>query len=125
MFAFSTIRLRTKAACFEIEVRENRRACTTDHARRVHDALLVKLKEMAAGLDEIMKYEMRLIEAHRLGQDVEFDLDFVKFFFGLNWFGVPIPIMDAAEPVSSDELEGLKEIIERIEREICVIFTIA
>lgn len=33
MFEFSTMRLHTKVVYFELEVRESRKACTTDCAR--------------------------------------------------------------------------------------------
>lgn len=124
MFEFSAIELRTQAFYFGLEVRDNRKACTTDVARRAHDALLAKLKELDAGLNEVMKYEVRERDSLQLGEQPEFEMDFVKFFFGLNWFGIPVTFLETEEPVAMNELEGLGEIIERIERKIGLIFTI-
>jgi len=124
MFEFSAIGLRTQAFYFGIEVRDNRKACTTELARRAHDALLAKLGELDVGLNEVMNYEIKQREALQRGEQPEFEIGFVKFFFGLNWMGHPIAFLETVEPVTMDELEGLGEIIERMAREIDVIFTI-
>lgn len=86
--------------------------------------LTKKLKEMQAGLLKILDYEMEFMEAHRLSKPVDFDLGFIKFFFGLNWFGIPMTIIETDEPASAGEFGELEKIIARIDREIAVIFTI-
>lgn len=124
MFESSTIRLRTKVSLFEFAVLQNRKSCKTDRARRAHDELALRLKEMQAGLDEVLRQEMKLVEAQRQGLEVDIDIDFIKAFFGLNWFGTPMQIMENAEPLSTEELQGLEELVALMEREILVVFTI-
>lgn len=124
MFEFSAIDACLWVLYFRVKVCDNRKICTTEIARRAHDALQAKLKELEAGLYEVAMAEVEAKEARRLGNEPKCDMDFVKFFFGLNWIGIPHTFLETDEPVAMNELEGLGEIIERIESEMGVIFTI-
>lgn len=144
MNTFNALNLIPIVAAFRSDVSASREACKEDFARSLHDTLLRKLDAMTAALhDEVATEERFAADRGTPDGDFLYEIYHVCTTFERQWIkDGPISILDPIyemvvieddcfpfplkyTEVPAEEMEGLAEIMARIEQETGVRFVAA